>query len=232
MLLGGLQKHSLIDYPGKLSCVCFLSGCNFRCPYCHNPDLALGKIFPGFDLDEGGFFRFLQKRSGLLDAVVISGGEPTLQTDLPSFCSKIKGLGFSVKLDTNGSRPRVIRELLDEGLVDYVAMDLKTDLTEYPMLMNGDGKVNDILESVKILMDSPVSHEFRTTCVRPLVDPVLLERMARLIQGAALYALQPFHPGQVLNPGYFQDMDPGYCDAEMSTLKGIASPFVRHCRLH
>lgn len=231
MLLGGLQKHSLIDYPGKSSCVCFVSGCNFHCPYCHNPDLALGRPAHASRLTEEMFFTFLEARTGLLDGVVISGGEPTLHNRLPSFCDQIKGMGYEVKLDTNGSRPWVIRDLVDQGLVDYIAMDLKTSPERYGALMNGDCKVEDILASAEIVMESKTPYEFRTTCAKPFVTPDILPGMARLIREARLYVLQPFHRTRVLSPEYFEGMDPGYSASEMEALRAMAQPFVRECRV-
>ncbi|MEW6665700.1 MAG: anaerobic ribonucleoside-triphosphate reductase activating protein [Thermodesulfobacteriota bacterium] len=231
MLLGGLQKHSLIDYPGKTSCVCFLSGCNFHCPYCHNPELALGRPAHSSLLTEEMFFTFLEARVGLLDGVVISGGEPTLHNRLPSFFDQIKGMGYAVKLDTNGSRPWMIRDLLEQGLVDYMAMDLKTSPEDYGVLMNGDCKVEDILASAQIIMESKIPYEFRTTCVKPFVTPGRLAGMAGLIREAKLYVLQPFHRTRILAPGYFEGMDPGYSESEMHELRAVAEPFVRECRV-
>ena len=127
MVIGGIQKISLIDYPGKLSCVLFLSGCNFKCPYCHNPQLVKSDSAYSDCLDEKAVYEFLESRKGLIDGVVISGGEPTLQKNLPLLCNEIKEMGYLVKLDTNGSRPKAIKLLIDEGLVDYVAMDIKSD---------------------------------------------------------------------------------------------------------
>jgi pyruvate formate lyase activating enzyme len=136
MVLGGLQKSSLIDYPGKISCVLFLSGCNFACPYCHNPDLAMGCV--AANISEDSIYDFLERRREFLDGVVISGGEPTIQKDLIQLCRKIKQMGYPVKLDTNGSRPRVVQILIEEGLVDYIAMDIKTDTARYSSLMKKD----------------------------------------------------------------------------------------------
>ncbi|MBW1769313.1 MAG: anaerobic ribonucleoside-triphosphate reductase activating protein, partial [Deltaproteobacteria bacterium] len=138
MLFGGLQKSSLIDYPGKLSCVLFLSGCNFDCPYCHNPGLVKGRFSDHAQFEEKTVYDFLEKRRGFLDGVVVSGGEPTLQKDLVSLCEKLKEMGYPVKLDTNGSRPQVLRSLIDEGLVDYIAMDIKTDLLRYSSFIKND----------------------------------------------------------------------------------------------
>ena len=127
MHIGGMQKNSLIDYPGKLSSVIFFSGCNFDCPFCHNPELARGSAACQADLTASNICNFLEQRQGFLDGVVLSGGEPTLQNDLEELCIRIKGFGFPVKLDTNGSRPKVLEGLIEKKLVDYIAMDLKTD---------------------------------------------------------------------------------------------------------
>lgn len=124
-MIGGWQKNTIIDYPGKVSCVLFLSGCNFSCPYCHNPNLVKVDGLPSCFLDEQTVLNFLEKRRGFLGGVVISGGEPTLQRDLFVLCKRIKQIGYPVKLDTNGSRPEVLKRLLKEGLVDYIAMDIK-----------------------------------------------------------------------------------------------------------
>jgi len=134
MIIGGLHKNSLIDYPGKISCVIFLSGCNFDCPYCHNPELAKGRSLSTGYLSEDLIFDFLGSRKGFLDGVVVSGGEPTLQKGLISFCEKIRLMDYPVKLDTNGSRPEVIKKLIDEDLVNYIAMDIKTDPSHYTPL--------------------------------------------------------------------------------------------------
>ena len=131
MKFGGLQKNSLIDYPGKIACVLFVCGCNFDCPYCHNPELVKETIENPLAFHENKAYDFLKKRKGLIDAVVISGGEPTLQADLADVCQHIKQMGFLVKVDTNGSRPEVVRQLIVDKLVDYLAMDIKTDPPAY-----------------------------------------------------------------------------------------------------
>ena len=131
MRIGGLQKSSLIDYPGKVSSVIFCVGCNFDCPYCHNPELVTGCSACPADLSDEKIFDFLRQRVGFLDGVVISGGEPTLQKDLVDICTRVKALGYPVKMDTNGSRPKVLQRLIEEDLVDYIAMDLKTGPLQY-----------------------------------------------------------------------------------------------------
>jgi pyruvate formate lyase activating enzyme len=227
MIIGGLQKTSLIDYPGKVSCVCFVSGCNFRCPYCHNPDLVQnpGNAF----LDEGTFLGFIKERQGFLDGVVISGGEPTLQSDLPAFLSRIKREGYSVKLDTNGSHPRMLRDLIGKRLVDYVAMDIKTDPSLYPLYMQREIDPECIRGSIKLIMASDIPYEFRTTCVRPIVGAETVETIGRLIQGCFLYVLQQFNGVRVLQPDFFENRKAGYDQEEMMQLKSIAEPWVEKC---
>ena len=231
MLLGGIQKNSMIDYPGKVSCVLFFSGCNFNCPYCHNPELAKGcpDTCPYFS-EENKVYDFLEERRGFLDGVVISGGEPTLhKNELFALCEKIKNMGYPVKLDTNGSRPRVIRELLDRKLVDYLAMDIKTDPLHYSPLIAKDCDPEDILSSIHIIMSSGLPYEFKTTCIRQLVSESVIESISRHIKGARLYALQQFRKHEVLDPQFFQDHECCYGDDELEHLKAVAEPHVRKC---
>ncbi len=229
MYLGGLQKNSLIDYPGKISCVLFLSGCNFDCPYCHNPELARGWGGGWHLSNEYLLYRFLKSRRTFLDGVVISGGEPTIQPDLFSYCEKIKQLGYSVKLDTNGSRPRVLRRLLKEKLVDYIAMDIKTDPLNYSPIIKRYCNPIQILSSIHIIMDSAPAYEFRTTCVKPLVNEAVVENIGRLIKGAKRYALQRFHNVNILHPEFFLKNGKAHRDDELVGLKSIAEPWVAEC---
>lgn len=229
MRFGGLHKNSLIDFPGKISCVLFWSGCNFDCPYCHNPDLARGRsVGPPF-WEETQVFDFLSRRRGLLDGVVLSGGEPTLDTALVRVTRAIKALGYAVKLDTNGSRPGVIRRLIDEGLVDYFAMDIKTDPRRYAPLIRKNADPHDLMASARIILDSGLPHEFRTTCLKPFVDAAIVKNVARWIRGAALYALQRFHPAEVLHPEFFQGADRIIDDGDLSRFKAIAETQVQRC---
>ena len=227
MIIGGLQKTSLIDFPGKVSCVCFVSGCNFRCPYCHNPDLVNhpGKAL----LDENGFFAFIRERQGFLDGVVLSGGEPTLQNDLPVFLSRIKREGYAVKLDTNGSHPRMVQELVARRLVDYIAMDIKTDPSLYPLYMQREIDPDNIRSSIRLIMASDIPYEFRTTCVRPIVVAETVKTIVRLIQGCFLYVLQQFSRARVLQPDFFENRQAGYGQEEMMQLKAFAEPWVQKC---
>jgi len=229
MNIGGLLKNSMIDYPGKLSCGIFLSGCNFDCPYCHNPDLVNGCSGGNAEFDPGHVYRFIQNRKGFLDGVVISGGEPTLQDDLFDLCRHIKNMGYPVKLDTNGSRPRVIKRLIDEGLIDYVAMDLKTDPRWYATYIKADCNEAAILSSIEIIMESTIAYEFRTTCVKPIVTQAAIERIGLLIKGANLYALQRFHKSRMLHPDFFKEINYEYTDDELLQLKSVAELWVKQC---
>jgi pyruvate formate lyase activating enzyme len=229
MNIGGLLKNSMIDYPGKLSCGIFLSGCNFECPYCHNPDLAKGFSMTAAESDPQNVYRFIENRKGFLDGVVISGGEPTIQKDLFDLCEHIKKIGYPVKLDTNGSRPQVIKRLIAEGLVDYIAMDLKTDPHQYATYIQPNCNVSAILASIEIIMASSTAYEFRTTCVKPIVTAEAIENIGRLIEGAGLYALQRFHKNEMLHPDFFKDANYEYTQDELSHLKAVAEPWVKQC---
>ncbi|MGD9080612.1 MAG: anaerobic ribonucleoside-triphosphate reductase activating protein [Desulfobacterales bacterium] len=229
MNIGGLLKNSMIDYPGKLSCGIFLSGCNFDCPYCHNPDLVKNCSGRSAEFDPANIYRFIENRKGFLDGVVISGGEPTLQEDLFDLCRHIKNMGFPVKLDTNGSRPRVIKRLIDEGLVDYIAMDLKTDPRSYATYIKSNCNTSAILSSIDIIRDSAIAYEFRTTCVKPIVTPTVIANISRLIKGASLYALQRFHKSRMLHSDFFKEINYEYSDDELMQLKAVAEPRVKEC---
>ena len=231
MFLGSLQKNSLIDYPGKWSCVYFVFGCNFHCPYCQNPDLVTGNLSHQLPIDKQGFYDFLEKRKGFLDGVVISGGEPTLRKDLAELCGTVKQMGYPVKLDTNGSQPLVIEDLIQEGLVDYIAMDIKADLVGYAATIAEDFNPDSILSSIQIIMESAKDYEFRTTCVRPLVDAGVIDRITQLVQGAKRYVLQGFHKTQVLDPDFFAALEPGYAQDEMMAFQSIAEPRVGSCSI-
>ncbi|MBW2027680.1 MAG: anaerobic ribonucleoside-triphosphate reductase activating protein [Deltaproteobacteria bacterium] len=231
MVLGGLQRNSFIDFPGRVSCVLFLRGCNFHCPYCHNPELVRGTegTGEGARLAESDVYEFLSERRGFLDGVVISGGEPTLQDELPDLCDRVKGMGFPVKLDTNGSRPHTLKALINGGMVDYIAMDIKTAPSRYSLIAESGVEAGDILKSVELIITSGIAHEFRTTCVSPIVREHDISSIARLIQGAQMYALQRFHADKVLYPDFFRGQGHGYDEGGMLRLKSLAEPWVQKC---
>ena len=166
-MICGLQKMTLLDYPGKIACTVFLGGCNFRCPFCHNSELFMGK--PEKLMEDEDFFKFLKSRKGLLDGVCVSGGEPTLYKNLPEFLAKIKELGFLVKLDTNGSRPEVVKQLVEKGLVDYIAMDVKNSPAMYAQTVGLETMdLTPIEESLRLLIAGNTPYELRTTLVAQL----------------------------------------------------------------
>ena len=207
----------------------FTSGCNFDCPYCHNPDLAKGCTSYSPFSTENGVYDFLDNRKTFLDGVVISGGEPTLQKDLVLLCQKVKNMGYPVKLDTNGSRPKVLKQLIEDGLVDYIAMDIKTDPFNYSPLIKKDCKPDNIISSIRIIMESDLAYEFKTTCIKPIINRNVIESIARRIQGARLYALQKFQNTGVLHPEFFQENAESYDCDELLHLKSIAEPWVKKC---
>jgi len=198
MKIGGLQKVSLIDYPEVICGVIFLQGCNFKCSYCHNPELVEPKLF-GPCLEEKKVLKFLASRVGKLDAVSITGGEPTMQKDLIPFIKQIRKLGFAVKLDSNGSRPDVIKNLLDEKLLDFIAMDIKAPLEKYKSIVRASVDTQSIKESVKLILKSKIPHEFRTTVVKSHLTAKDILEIAKLISGAKRYALQKFVPTKTLD---------------------------------
>ena len=191
MKIHGLQKMTLLDFPGKVACTVFLGGCDFRCPYCHNFELVDGSA-PAI-MEEGELFAFLEKRRGLLDGVAITGGEPTLRSDLPELMRAIRDMGYAVKLDTNGGHPDRLREILEAGLADYVAMDIKNSPEKYARTVGLDAiDLAPIRESARLLMAGEADYEFRTTVVDELHDAADFEAIGQWIAGARRYFLQAF----------------------------------------
>ena len=203
MLIKGLQKLTLLDFPEKMACTVFTFGCNFRCPFCHNASLVLSDRADDFVITEEEFFSFLQKRRGILEGVCVSGGEPTLQPDLADFIRKIKSMGYAVKLDTNGYRPDALKSLVTEGLLDYVAMDIKNSLPRYGETV-GITHFNTapVEESAAFLMESHVPFEFRTTLVRGLHTPESVAEMGKWLAGEERFFLQTFEDsGDLIGEG-------------------------------
>jgi pyruvate formate lyase activating enzyme len=221
MKLAGLQKTTLLDYPGKVAATVFTYGCNFRCPFCHNASLVKGN---GTDvLTDADFFAFLDKRHGILDGVCVTGGEPLLHRDIADFIKAIKDKGFLVKLDTNGSNPRLLSELIAAHLIDYVAMDIKNSPDNYGKtagVMNFD--IQPINDSIELLMNSAIDYEFRTTVVKELHTAADILSIAQWIKGARLYALQQFIDGDDILCGTFTS----YTKAEMETFQLLVKPYV------
>ena len=255
MIIAGIQKTTLIDYPGKIACVVFLAGCNFRCPWCYSSELVLPlKIVEQPRFSEKEFFDFLRERQGLLDGVVICGGEPTVNKDLPQFIEKIKNLGFPVKLDTNGSNPQMLKDLIDTKLIDYVAMDIKgstlchsgldpesrvsahtldsgfrqNDI--YSMIMGEGVKMEDIEKSVEFLKQGGVDFEFRTTCVPGVHTKEEFAEIAKWIGGPNVkYYLQSFRAEKTIDPA-FEKIHP-FEDKFLKEIAQEISPHFKFCEL-
>jgi pyruvate formate lyase activating enzyme len=191
MILKGLQKTTLLDFPQKLACTVFTGGCNMRCPFCHNASLVVSPN-ENSDISEKEFFDFLSKRKNILDGVCITGGEPLLQRDIEAFMKKIKDMGFALKLDTNGTFPDRLKSIIDKGLVDYVAMDIKNSKEKYSMTAGIDIDISKISESISLLFECNIPFEFRTTVVRELHSPDDLVAISEWIVGAKAYFLQSF----------------------------------------
>ena len=202
MEIQGLQKMTLLDYPGKVACTVFLGGCDLRCPFCHNGELVEGEAPAA--LDDGELTAFLKKRQGLLDGVCVTGGEPLLRPELEGLLGRIKELGFPVKLDTNGSHPDRLRRLTEAGLLDYVAMDIKNSPERYGETAGRPGlDLAPFRESVSFLLSGAVDYEFRTTLVRELHRPEDLDAIAAWLAGAPRYYLQNFvDSGNLIGRGY------------------------------
>ena len=227
MRIGGIQRFSLIDYPGKLSAVIFTQGCPFRCHYCHNPSLVLPSLFDS-SYKEEDIFSFLFKRKDQLDAIVITGGEPTQQKDLLFFLDKIKKLGYLVKLDTNGTNPQMVKELIEKNLVDYIAMDIKAPIEKYENIIGTKTDVSSILESINLLfLSSSIEYEFRTTIVPSFFQKEDILSICHMIEKAPLFILQNFVAKNTLNPLFLKEKS--FSLKEMEMFQKLARKFVKKC---
>jgi len=236
MKIGGLQKLTLIDYPGKIACTVFLVGCNYRCPWCHNPELVLPEeIEKSPKIPEKDFFNFLKLRKNLLEGVVICGGEPTINKDLPEFCQKIKKLGYLVKLDTNGSNPKILKDLIDKKLVDYVAMDIKAPKEKYMEAIglkksSSNRLLKNIKENIDILKEGKIDYEFKTTMIPGLLGREDIVKIVKWIGPAKRYYLQNFKPGgNTVNPD-FKNMKP-CLDEYLLDIQKVIAPFFEICQI-
>jgi len=248
VIIGGLQKTTLIDFPGKIAATIFISGCSFRCPWCYSPELVLPEkikkhLYPvksrkagspeakfnGARIPEKYLFDFLKKRKGLLDGVCLTGGEPTIHKDLPNFIKKIKKLGYLVKIDTNGSNPEMLERLINEKLVDYVAMDIKAPKEKYEKLVGVKINIQKIQKSIDILKDGRVDYEFRSTIVPTVHTKEDVINMAKWIKGAKRYYLQNFRPEKTIDPK-FEKIKPYPQEFLLEIQKAIA-PFFEICQV-
>lgn len=221
MIIKGLQKTTLLDFPTKVACTVFTGGCNFRCPFCHNASLVLDNSLEGI-IGTDAFFEFLRKRQGILDGVCITGGEPLIQKDIAEFIRAIRSLGFAVKLDTNGSFPEKLFELINQGLIDYVAMDVKNCPDKYSVTAGTDKYTERVMQSVEILLSDVVDYEFRTTVVKELHTVEDMEGIGKWIKGAKRYFLQGFiDSGDLIEEGLS-----GYSKEEMEVLLSAVREYV------
>ncbi len=267
--IGGFQKNTLIDFPGVVASLVFTQGCNFRCPYCHNPGLIAFPVSESSTtskavqlsntpapVNASEIFAFLKRRKGLIDGVAITGGEPTLQPGLEPFCFRLKNMGLKVKLDTNGSKPDVIDNLLKRELVDFIAMDIKSNKTGYQYLtgdINSKGSgFAPILKSIRLIIKRSPAYEFRTTCVKPFISSEIMAEIGEMIKGSSHYVLQHCSKNvNMLNPEFFKTHDlfaspslhdrqsplvkdvdyPFFNDSELAELQDIVKGYVKSCSI-
>lgn len=235
MLIGGVQEFTTLDFPGRLAAVVFTAGCNFRCGYCHNPqfvDEEQIKNTVAGNIPEEIFFKFLEKRKGKLEGVCISGGEPTIQSDILEFARKIKEKGFLVKLDTNGTRPLVLEKIISEKVVDFFAMDIKTSLSRYREITNISSSKfgvdeNEIKKSKEIIQKSGLPYEFRTTAVKGKHTMEVFEEIGEWIKGADMYLIQNFRNEKVLSAEYKNEK--GFSEKELLEFKLLMGKYVKNC---
>jgi len=233
MIIAGLEKLSLIDYPNHLSAIVFTQGCNFRCHYCYNPMLVWPKRTDNGKygqegspyISEESLLSFLKERQGKLNGVVITGGEPTLHKDLPSFIEKIRKLGYDIKLDTNGTNPNLLKKLIEDKLLDYIAMDFKAPISSYQEVVNVELDFLNIKKSAKIIRESGLDYEFRTTVVPQLIDKAKIEEIGKLLQGSEKWFLQKFKSETDLINDKYRNLR-SYNDKEMDELVKVAKKYV------
>lgn len=237
MKIGGLQKFTLIDYPAKIAATIFTVGCDFRCPFCHNPELVLPEeIKKNSQISEKELFAFLEERRGFLEGICIGGGEPCINEDLPQFCEKIKKMGYLVKLDTNGSRPEMLEILIDKSLVDYVAMDIKAPKEKYQKAAGKKIDIRNIEESIKILKEAKIDSEFRTTVVPNLLKKEDFLEIGQWLKRGKKYFLQQFRPGEIYGErkrtidSSFSKIKP-YSEETLNKFCSILKPYFKICQV-
>lgn len=231
MKIGGIQKTSLLDYPKNVSAIVWTAGCNFHCPFCYNKDLVDGNVKL---ISEEEIFSFLEKRKGIIDGLVISGGEPLMQKDIVDFTTRVKKLGYLIKIDTNGMYPEKLKELIDKKLVDYIAMDIKAPKQKYIQIINASGIlksniVKNIEKSIDILKKSNIDYEFRTTVVPGLHGKKDILKIVDWIKPAKKYYLQNFKGEKTINPG-FEKLRP-YSGEYLLEIQKAVSPFFDVCQV-
>ena len=221
--IAGIQKTTILDYPTKVAAIVFTQGCNFRCGYCHNPDLL--EQNKNTDFLPENFISFLKTRQGKLDGVVITGGEPTLQSGLYDFIKQIKQLDFAVKLDTNGTNPKILKKLLSENLVDYIAMDIKAPIEKYSEITGINVNTNNIKTSIDLIIKSLTEYEFRTTVLKSQLSFEDFDKIGQTIKGANLYYLQKFVPNKIYNEKL--NSDTTYNNDELQTICNHMKQYIK-----
>lgn len=224
MIIKGFQKTSLVDYPGNVASTVFVGGCNFNCPFCHNPGLVSADS--SGSIPEDMIFQGLNEHRKFIDGVCVTGGEPTIHEDLPEFLARIKSLGLKVKLDTNGSNPKMLAKVIGDGLVDYVSMDIKSSFDSYSEIVKSDVDADDILRSVCILMGGVIDYEFRTTAVPGLFDMGKLQSICKEIVGAKRYFIQQFNPNVRLVDSKYERVKP-FSESQLRGFAHFAGQFVQ-----
>lgn len=223
MIIKGFQPSTLVDYPGHIAAIIFTAGCTFRCSYCYNKKLVDDD--PELEeISQEDILKFLDKRKILLDGVVITGGEPTLHPDLPSFISKIKEKGFLVKLDTNGTNPEMLKRLIEEKMVDYIAMDIKNSPEKYFETVNVNVNIDNIKKAAELIMNSGIDYEFRTTAAPGFISKEDFIKIGSWLKGAKKYCLQQFKAtGNLINPEYYKENT--YSEMQLEEIKNILLPY-------
>ena len=225
MKIGGLQKTSLIDYPEKISAIVWTVGCNFRCPFCYNKDLVLDNVET---VSETEFFSFLKKRMNMLEGLVITGGEPLVQDDIFDFCEKVKKLDYLIKIDTNGTYPEKLKRLIDQDLVDYIAMDIKAPLKKYNTLTGVKANIENVKRSIDVIKSSNVDYEFRTTFVPEFLKMEDIIEIAKTLKVAKRFYLQQFKPISPLVSNELEKREPYSKDYLLKTLEKV-KPYFEIC---
>lgn len=225
MKIAGFKKTSLVDYPGNISAVIFLSGCNFRCGFCHNPTIVFGNEKK---IEEKEVMNFLAKRKRVLEGVCVTGGEPTIHKNLPLLLKKIKSMGFLAKLDTNGTNPQMLKRVIEDKIVDYVAMDIKAPLEKYSFAANADVNTQKIKQSIRILMSSKIEYEFRMTLIPKFVDIESFKEVCQMLKGSKRLYIQQFEKSNDMIDDSFK-AEKAYTDEELETFLGIAKEYFEVC---
>lgn len=242
MIISGLQKLTLIDYPGKLACTVFFSGCSFRCPWCYNPELVLIEKKEEDKITEKEFFDFLRERKDLLEGVVLGGGEPTINPELIKFCKKIKTTGYSIKLDTNGSNFEMLKNLINKNLIDYVALDVKAPKEKYLKIIGMEAQfsglksnfwkeriIKNVEKSINLLKEGKIDYEFRTTVIPTLLEKKDILKIVRWIRPDKKYFLQNFRPEKTIDPK-FEKIKP-YSEEYLLGIQKAIAPFFDICQI-